>query len=392
MTGAGSFYDPYTLTRNDKFTEVDSKDYYYTTKIGQEAVQQIDNFAKSEKPFFLYVAFTAAHWPLHAPEKTVQKYLKKGIYQQGWEELRKRRYAKMLEMGIINKKTWPLSKAEDRVQDWETIDHKEWRIRNMAVYAAMVDEMDQAVGVIVDELKKKKLFDNTLIVYFHDNGACPEHLGGNGWNTANNILEKAKAKGQTVAVGDKYDVPNGGPLTYGSVGHNWANAQNTPLRRYKMNVHQGGACSPGIFSWPAGLKHKPGTLTNERVHAVDLLATCLELADAEYLAEIADKDTVPHESRSFVPFLKGKSLPKDHPYFFNHAGTVALIKDDYKIVREGREDWALYNLIEDRTETKDLAKQKPELVAEMEKIWMSRWDKNGNIKKRIEEERKKKKQ
>jgi arylsulfatase A-like enzyme len=244
MTGAGSFWDPYTLTRDTEFVETDSEDFYYTDKIGAEAVEQIETFAEAKEPFFQYVAFTAAHWPMHAPEKTIQKYLPR--YEDGWEKLRNDRYARMLEMGIIDEEHWPLPPMEPRVQNWETVDHKAWRVRNMAIYSAMVDHMDQAVGKIVEALRRTKQLDNTLIVYFHDNGACPEHLGGNGWNTANNILEKAKANGQTVAVGDVFDVPMGGPLTYGSVGHNWACAQNTPMRRYKMNVHNGGACTPAI--------------------------------------------------------------------------------------------------------------------------------------------------
>ena len=373
MTGAGSFYDPYTLARNTEFTEVDVEDYYYTDRIGTEASRQIGEFAKTEKPFFQYVAFTAAHWPTHAPEKSIQKYIK--TYEGGWEKLRKERYARMLEMGIINKEHWPLPQREDRVRPWDTIDHKPWRIRNMAIYAAMVDHMDQAVGTIVQALEKTKQMDNTFIIYFHDNGACPEHLGGNGWNTANNILAKAKKAGKTIAVGDKFDVPMGGPMTYGSVGHNWANAQNTPMRRYKSNVHNGGACTPAIAHWPAGLKTKPGSISKQRGHVVDLMATCLELAGAKYPKEFNGVETKPHESLSLVPILRGKTVDRDHAYVFNHSGTHAIVKGEYKIVREGRRPWALYHLAKDRTETKNLAKQDPDRLTQMAAIWEKRWGK-----------------
>ena len=373
MTGAGSFYDPYTLARNTEFTEVDEEDYYYTDRIGAEASRQIGEFAKSDKPFFQYVAFTAAHWPIHAPEKSIRKYLQ--TYEGGWEKLRRERYARMLEMGIIDKERWPLPPREDRVKPWDTIDHKPWRIRNMAIYAAMVDHMDQAVGAIVDALEKTKQLENTFIIYFHDNGACPEHLGGNGWNTANNILAKAKKAGKTIAVGDKYDVPMGGPMTYGSVGHNWANAQNTPMRRYKSNVHNGGACTPAIVHWPAGLKTKPGSISNQRGHVVDLMSTCLELAGAKYPKKFNGQETKPHESLSLVPILKGKSVDRHHAYVFNHGGTHAIVKGEYKIVREGRRPWALYHLAKDRTETKNLAKQEPDRVTEMAAIWEKRWGK-----------------
>jgi arylsulfatase A-like enzyme len=373
MTGAGSFWDPYTLTRNTDPIEPDGEDFYYTDKIGTEAVRQIETFAKSDKPFFQYVAFTAAHWPLHAPEKSVQKYIKR--YDEGWGTLRSERYARMLEIGIIDEERWPLPPAEKNVKAWDSVDHKPWRIRNMAIYAAMVDHMDQAVGRVVDALKRTKQLDNTLIIYFHDNGACPEHLGGNGWNTANNILAKAKKEGKKVAVGDVFDVPMGGPLTYGSVGHNWANAQNTPLRRYKSNVHAGGSCSPAIVHWPAGLKTKPGSITSQRGHVIDMMATCLDLAAGEYPAEFAGNKVAPHESQSLVPIFQGKQVDRDHAYIFNHSGTHAVVKGDYKIVREGRRPWALYNLAKNRTETNDLAKEQPDRVETLEKIWDARWGK-----------------
>lgn len=371
MTGAGSFWDPYTLTRNTEPIEPDGENYYYTDRIGSEAVRQIEQFAKSEAPFFHYVAFTAAHWPLHAPEESIQKYLPR--YQGGWERMREERYARMLEMGVIDRERWPLPEPEGRVQDWEKVEHKEWRIRNQAIYAAMVDHMDQAVGRIVGALKRTGCLDDTLIVYCHDNGACSEHLGGNGWNTANNILAKAKREGKTVAVGDHYDVPMGGPLTYGSVGHNWANAQNTPMRRYKANVHNGGACTPAIMHWPAGMKAERGSISRARGHVVDLMATCLELAGVDYPERFGDRELLPHESLSLVPVLRGRDTSRDHAYLFNHAGTRAVVKGDYKIVSEGKRPWSLYNLAANRTETIDLATEHPELVMELAAIWEARW-------------------
>ncbi|MFP6618016.1 MAG: sulfatase-like hydrolase/transferase, partial [Pirellulaceae bacterium] len=302
---------------------------------------------------------------------SIQKYLPR--YQGGWEKLRDERYARMLKMGIIDKERFPLPPLEDRVKPWDTIDHKPWRIRNMAIYAVMVDHMDQAMGNIVDALQRTKQFDNTLIIYFHDNGACPEHLGGNAYNTANNVLESAKKAGKTVAVGDHFDVPMGGPLTYGSVGHNWACAQNTPMRRYKMNVHNGGACTPAIMHWPAGLKTRVGSISSQRGHAVDMMATCIDLAGAQYPARFNEKTIAAHESLSLVPILKGKTTDRNHAYIFNHAGTHAIVKGDYKIVREGKRPWTLYNLARDRTETRNLAEQEPERVEALARIWEARW-------------------
>ncbi len=375
MTGAGSFWNPMTLTRGTEPVKPEGRDFYYTDKIGDEAVAQIEGFAKRNVPFFQYVAFTAAHWPMHAPEKSIAKYLKR--YEGGWEKIRADRYARMLKMGIIDKKRWPLPKRESWVKDWETIDHKAWRIRNMAIYAAMVDHMDRAVGRIVDALKRTKRYENTLIMYMHDNGACSEHLGGNAWNTANNVIRWAKSQGKTIAVGDRYDVMMGGPYTYGSVGHNWANAQNTPLRRYKANVHEGGACSPAIMHWPKGLVVK-GKITRQRGHVVDMIATCMELAGAKYPKEFRGKKIAPHESLSLVPVIKGSKQPKEHAYYFNHAGTHAVIQGDYKVVREGRKRaWRLYNLTKNKTETINLAKDKPEVVKKLVSMWEKRFGKKG---------------
>jgi len=376
LLGAGSFWNPETLTRGTESVEPEGEDYYYTDKIGEEAVRQIEAFAKSEKPFFQYVAFTAAHWPMHAPEKTIQKYIPR--YQGGWETLREERYGRMLKMGIIDKERWPLPAPEKGVEDWETIDHKDWRIRNQAIYAAMVDHMDQAVGKMIAALKKTGRFDNTLIVYFHDNGACSEHLHGNAWNTANLVLEKAKEAGETIAVGDVHDVPMGGPLTFGSVGHNWASAQNTPMRRYKANVHNGGACTPAIMHWPRGMKTKPGAITPERGHVVDLMATCMELADAKYPETVAGKAIDSHESLSLVPVLQGRESDRQHPYLFNHSNTHAVVAGGFKIVREGKTGaWALYNLDKERTEITDLAPQHPEVLQGLGRIWDARWGKDA---------------
>lgn len=374
LAGANSYWDPETLTRDTTPIQADGEDYYYTDRIGLEAAEQIVKFARTEKPFFQYVAFTAAHWPLHAPEETIQKYRER--YQVGWQKLRADRYKRMLAMGLIDRERWPLPEPEKRVQNWETIDHKAWRIRNQAIYAAMVEHMDRAVGRIVASLKASGQYENTLIIYAHDNGACAEHLKGNAWNTANRVLEKAREAGKPVAVGDVYEVPMGGPFTYGSVGHNWANAQNTPMRRYKANVHNGGACTPAIMHWPGGINAKAGAISPGRGHVVDFMATFLELAKADYPKTFRGQAILPHESHSLVPLLAGGPGDREHPYLFNHSGTHAVVKGDYKIVREGKRPWALYNLARERTEITDLAREQPEVVARLAKLWEARWGKS----------------
>jgi len=368
-TGGGSYWKQPNLSRGTEIIEPEDN-FYYTTQIGIEAVKQIEEFAKSDKPFFQYVAFTAPHWPLHAPEETVQKYL--GRYKNGWAALRQARYERMIKMGLIDPERWPLPPPEEIVQDWASIDHKEWRSRNMAVYAAMIDLLDQAVGKIVSALKQTNQFENTLIIFTNDNGACDEHLSGNGWGTADNVLAWAKSQGKVLSVGDDYDVPSGGPFSYHSVGHNWANAQNTPLRRYKANVHEGGACVPCIMHWPAGMTAN-GEITRQRGHMVDVLATCLDLAGAYYPEKFKGKSILPNEGISLVPILKGRQMDDEHAYYFNHQGTYAIIKGDWKIVCERGGEWELYNLKTDKTEMTNLAGEMPEKVKQLARLWEARF-------------------
>ncbi len=373
IDGAGSYWLPPSLTRNTQPVEPDSRDFYYTEKIGDQAVQQIHDFAKSPKPFFQYVAFTSPHWPLHAREDVIKKYLKR--YRTGWQALRQERYQRMIDMGLIDKQRWPLPAPESVVEDWDTVDHKDWRIRNMAVYAAMIDHMDQAIGRIVGALKDTGCLEDTLIIFTNDNGACSEHLRGNAWNTAKNVLEWAETQGKTISVGDNMDIESGGPLTFHSVGRNWANAQNTPLRRYKANVHEGGACVPCIMHWPRGLKPPPGSVTGQRGHLVDILSTCIELAGASYPGTFNGNSILPNEGTSLLAAIQGRKQDPRRTYYFNHQGTHAVIKGDWKIVRERGEKgkWHLYNLTREKTEITDHAERMPEKVKELATLWESRF-------------------
>lgn len=377
MGGAGSYYDPPLLARDTEFVATDGDDYYYTRAIGDEAVEQIEELALLDKPFFQYVSFTAPHWPLHAPESTINKYL--GVYEGGWDRLREQRYERMIELGVIDRERWPLPPMEPGVPDWESVDHKEWRVRNMAIHAALVDEMDQEIGRIVAALKATGRFENTLIVFVSDNGACHEILSDDAHGTAENVIAKAEASGETIAVGQRYDVPMGGPLTFGSVGPNWANALNTPFRRYKMNVHEGGACTPCIMHWPDGMEQR-GEITGQRGHIVDLLATCLELAGAEYPKEIDGVEIAPHESLSLLPVMTGGEQPDDHPYYFAHAGTRAIIRGEWKAVSERGHRWYLYNLATNRTETEDHARTHPEVLQRLTALWQARYPDRTPIK------------
>ena len=171
------------------------------------------------------------------------------------------------------------------------------------------------------------------------------------------------------------DVPSGGPLTYHSVGRNWANAQNTPLRRYKANVHEGGACVPCIMHWPRGLKTPAGSVTDQRGHMVDILSTCIELAGASYPADFNGNRIEPNEGTSLLPVIKGRKKDHQQTYYFNHQGTHAIIKGDWKIVRErgDKGKWHLYNLTREKTEITDYAQKMTEKVKELAALWNARF-------------------
>ncbi|QBG48813.1 arylsulfatase [Verrucomicrobia bacterium S94] len=370
LSGAGSYYDPHTLTRNDQAITA-GEDFYYTDRIGEEAVRQIEKFAVTDCPFFQYIAFTAPHWPMHAPEAVVQKYINR--YNDGWEVLRNERYARMLQMGIIDAERYPLPPMEPEVPKWEEVEHKEWYARQMAIYAAMVDIMDRNVGRIVDALKRTDQFENTLIVFLNDNGACAEIPKSGG--SSSYILAKAEARGETLAEGEDFRAKMGSPLTFSAVGPYWANAQNTPMRRYKKNVHNGGVLTPAIMHWPAGLKVQAGSISRQRGHVVDMMATCLELAGVDYPKTFNGTKLMQPDSKSLVPVLNGEPVPRDHTYFFRHAGTAAVVKGDYKLVKDKGGKWELYDLTKNRTETDDIAGQHPERVAELSRLWNNKWGK-----------------
>jgi arylsulfatase len=266
ITGAGSFYDPATLCRGNTFiTPVNDPKYkpdtyYYTDAISDNAVAFLGDHAKEtpEKPFFLYVAYTTAHWPMHALPKDIAKY--KGKYDKGFAPIRAERLKRLKAAGLVDSST-ELSPQSD---DWEKVKDKPWESRNMEVYAAMIDNMDQGIGRIVAEIERQGKLDNTLIVFLQDNGGCAE---GFGRYTPKKPYRKYKPLGpdqfQTKiwppmqtrdgrALRTGPGVMAGPEDTFIGYGRGWANVSNTPFREYKHFVHEGGVSTPLIVHWPAG--------------------------------------------------------------------------------------------------------------------------------------------
>jgi len=333
------------------------------------------------------VAYTAAHWPMHARPRDISKY--EGKYDRGYEAIRRERFERMKKLGVIA----PDAELSPLVGDWDKVEDKEWEAACMEVYAAMVDQMDQGIGRIVNALKSKGQFENTLIMFFQDNGGCAE-AGGR------------KDKGPRVVRGDKptlepippdlqhyqsstpkqtrdgWPVLRGhvmpGPAdTYIGYGRNWANVSNTPFREYKHFVHEGGISTPLVVHWPVGIRAR-NKLRSEPSHLIDLMATCVDVAGARYPKRYQGKAITLLEGRSLKPVFAGKGLQRD-AIFFEHEGNRALRIGDWKLVAKGRHgqddvQWELFNIRKDRSELHDLSGKEAQRLAAMKAQWEAKAD------------------
>lgn len=388
IIGAGSFYDPMTLTRGnlaitpDNDPEYQPETFYYTHAITDHAVRYIDEHAAAhaDAPFFLYVSHTAPHWPMHALERDIEKY--RGKYDVGYAAIREARFKRMRELGVIGEV--PLSPAPEA---WEDIPEelREWEIRCMEVYAAMIDSMDQGIGKIIDALKRNDRFENTLIIYLQDNGACHETFGRKPQENPatgiepmapdelqKSIFPRRTRDGHPVLMGP--EVMPGPPESYIAYGRNWANVSNTPLRLYKMNNHEGGITTPLIAHWPEGIRAK-NAIRQQVGHLIDLMPTFVELSGATYPRAFADQAIPPMEGRSMVPGFAADDDDEARVLIWEHLGNAAIRKGDWKLVRIRRNGgsfpapWELYDMAKDRTEMNNLAAENPGKVEELAALW-----------------------
>ncbi len=395
ITGAGSFFDPGTLVRGNQNIspfadpEYKPKEYYYTDAISDHAVRFINEHCEtdddSDKPFFMYVAYTCAHWPMHALQKDINKY--KGRYDDGYEPVRQTRAKRVVELGLV-KESWDVTPL---VGNWEKFEHKAWESRCMEVYAAMIDNMDQGIGRIVDTLKKQDEFDNTLIFYLQDNGGCQEGNGRRGdfKRPVAASLPKIPLDAHRFAVVPKQNragVPTltgpgimpGPEDTYIAYGINWANVSNTPFREYKHFVHEGGISTPLIAHWPEGIRRQRGTITHQAGHLIDLMATCVDLGKAGYPKRIGEHDIKPLEGVSLAPAFTARDLDRGQPIFWEHEGNRAIRSGRWKLVAKENRPWELYDMDHDRTEMHDLAGNKPDLVKSLGDQWTA-WARRANV-------------
>jgi arylsulfatase len=324
---------------DDKPYKPEEGKFYMTDAIADNAVKFLDEHGKGKEPFFLYVAFTAPHWPLHAPPEEIAKY--KGKYALGWDELRKQRHKKQIELGLVDAK-WPLTPRDQSAPAWADLKEKEREefAQKMAVYAAQVDRLDQNVGKIVAKLKALGRDENTLVLFLSDNGGCAEEI------------HRGKP-GAEVGTADSYE----------SYGLPWANASNTPFRLYKHWIHEGGIATPLIAYWPATIKK--AALTNQPGHIIDIMATCADLGGATYPKTFKDKPIAPLEGKSLAPIFEGKTRAGHDALFWEHEGNRAVRQGKWKLVALHKGEWELYDLEADRTELHSLTAKEPERVKEM---------------------------
>lgn len=378
IIGAGSFYDPNTLTRGNENAEQEARKpgFFYTDAISDEAVRMVrEHKAKhAAKPFFQYVAYTAPHWPLHAHPQDIAKY--KGRFDAGWDTLREQRLERLVNSGILDAQ-WQLTGRDPRQPAWTDAEHKAWLANCMEVYAAQIDRMDQGIGRILRALEETGQLDDTLVIFLSDNGACAEDIPEN--VTIDELVNKLMIArshtrdGAEVRFGNKPEIAPGPEDTYQSYGQAWANLSNTPFRLYKHWIHEGGISTPLIFHWPNGIAQR-GEIRHTPGYLPDIMATICDVTGTAYPQALDGRGILPLEGHSLKRAFAADAGDRP-PMFWEHEGNAAVRIGKWKLVREYPRDWELYDMEADRTETRDLAAQHPDRVADMQRqyeAWAAR--------------------
>lgn len=393
LCGAGSYFAPRTLTRNHTPIGLPEGDYYLTDAISDEAVAQLQrhNRERPGKPFFQYVAYTAPHWPLHARPEDIAKY--EGRYDCGWDRLREERLRRMQELGVIDERT-ALSARDTSQPRWQDAPHKAWEAKRMAVYAAQIDRMDQGIGRILRQLESTGQIENTIVIFLADNGGCAEIMSKAWGERIGNSGHPFTRDGRPVRYGNTPDIDPGPEDTYLSYGVAWANASNTPFRKYKCWTHEGGIATPFIVHWPAGLRGRNGIRTTP-AQLPDVMATILDLTGSSYPDRIGDRRIPPHEGFSLREAFDGGAHARK-VLAWEHEGCCAIRKGRWKLVREfigawhvqaypdfadrtpGLQPWELYDIENDRAELHDMAAQHPDIVTELDAEYQA-WARRCNV-------------
>ena len=359
-TGPGNYFK---AVRNSQFFR-DGRpftlpaDNYKTDLISNFAVEFIGEAAKKDRPFFLYMAHYAPHWPLHAKPQDIAKY--RELYRNlGWDEARRQRHQRAIAQGVIPADC-RLSPRDSRVPAWADAPHKDWEAERMATYAAQVDSLDQNVGRVMQALQRAGVDKNTLVFFLSDNGSsdsvrsAPLDKPGATW----------REDGTPTKVGDTPDVQPGPADNFVMAGPAWANVANMPFRQHKQSNHEGGIASPLIVSW-AGVVTNPGSVSPQMAHITDILATCLDVAGVQYPTRFGERKVLPRAGRSLLPVMKGSRAETHESLCWATEGNRAVRVGKWKLVSNKDRPWELYDLEADRTELNNLAAQQPERVQAM---------------------------
>ncbi|MDR7132525.1 arylsulfatase [Algoriphagus sp. 4150] len=375
--GASNFFQhipfsekPIELHRNNARFEVTDPDYYMTNAIASEAIEQVKG--AGDQPFFLYLAFNAPHWPLHALPEDIEKY--KGKYDEGWDVLRQDRFEGLKEKGLVSD-DFKLSQRPSTIPAWESLSPQDREIwaRKMEVHAAMVDNMDQNIGRLISHLKATGQFENTVFFFLSDNGAAGENT--------DRAATRPDPNGQPNFNQGPPDLANLGEIgtadSYTSVTHHWAYALNTPFTYWKTFPQEGGIATPFIASFPA--RFAGSKIVEGNGHLIDLLPTILDLTGSTYPENYHGNSILPLVGKSLVPVLDGHSLAKTDTLYFERGGNRAVKAGKWKaLALKGGDDWKLYDLEKDRSEITNLAEINVEVLSQLKNSF-DQWARNHHV-------------
>ncbi len=370
--GVIDHFDPYSLVEGFEPVKEVPDDYYFADAITDKAISYIQESHQQDKPFFLYYAHCAPHWPIMAKPEDIAKY--KDTYKEGWEKLRNDRYARQQQMGLFGDKKVENLPVMDQGRKWDSLteQEKEYEARKMAVHAAMVDRIDQNLGRLLKTLEETGEYDNTIIMFMSDNGASPENIE---WGPGYDRSSQTRDGRKQIYGHDNPPLDTiGSETAYVGIGAPWANAANTPFRFWKKESYEGGSNTPCIIHWPKGLKAKAGSITTNFAHVMDVMPTCLELAGVNYPDQFNGHKLAALGGKSLMPIINGENRTEIPEYFFEHEMGRAVYKDGWKLVaHSGRpRQWELYNMENDIIENNNLAGQMPDKVADLAQDW-NKW-------------------
>lgn len=380
LIGVGSYWDPLSLAEGNNYIEP-GEDFYYTEEITKKAVTYIEGHS-TNAPFFLYMAYTAPHFPLHARQSAIDK--QKGKFSKGWDALRRGRYDRMVDIGLVDPK-WNLTNRDEKSIPWDNASDKEWEASRMEAYAATLSHVDDGIGEIIKTLEKRDQLENTVIIFLSDNGAdYTSHRNGKidssgkPWVLMKYVTLKTN-DGETVVSGDIPGVNLGPKNTYGSYGLRWANLSNAPFRKFKTYAYEGGIATPFIIHWPAIIKDK-GSWREQPAHIIDIMATCIDVAGVNYPDKFQGRKISPLAGKSLLPIIRNDEDIHPEGLYWEHQGNKAARLGKWKIVSSIKDGsaWELYDMENDRTETKNLASDYPEIVVRLEQSY-NQWAQENNV-------------